>query len=466
MSDGYDVVVIGGGPGGYVAAIRAGQFGLRTALVEKNAVGGVCLNEGCIPSKALIHAAESYHSLAGMKSFGVGVGEASLDWAKTVAWKDRIVKRLTTGVKTLLQAANVDLVPGVARFIDANTIEVGGETSQRLTTRHTILATGSVPIEVPSLRFDGETVISSRELLALTEVPRRLIVVGGGYIGMELGTVMAMAGSEVTIVELLDDLLAGQPRDAVQVVERNLRRLKIKAMTGTKADKLEIVDGVAKLTVVDKDGATQELTAEKVLVTVGRRPYDGGVGLDVVGLERDEKGFLPVDAQRRTAHPAIYAIGDLVPGPMLAHKASAEAVVAAAAIAGKEARFTARAVPGVVFTYPEIATVGLSEAAAQARGIEAEAASFPYQALGRALTMGTSDGYFKWIYRTADKVVLGAEICGREASNLIAEAGLVVERELTLEDVAHTIHAHPILAEGLHEAAELGLGWPVHVPKK
>lgn len=462
----FDVAVIGAGPGGYAAAIRAGQLGLETVVIEKDALGGECLNHGCIPSKALIHVAEGFHGIRDLKSLGITVENPAIDWAKAAGWKDRVVKRLTTGVGSLLKAAGVTVIHGQAAFRDAHTIVVTTlEGEQIVETKHTIVATGSKSIEVPGLPFDGQTVLSSREALALTEIPPRLIVVGGGYIGLELGTVFAMVGTQVTVVELLDGLLAGQPRDAVAVVERNLRRLKIKTHLRTKAAGLTVVDGVAQLTVVGPDGERQVLEAEKVLVTVGRRPDATGLNLEQVGVTPDKSGFIHVDAQRRTENPAIFAIGDITPGPMLAHKATAEGLVAAEAIAGRDVSFAPRAIPGVVFTLPEIATVGLSLEDAQAQGVDAAAAGFPMMALGRALTMGTSDGHLKWVFRKDDHVIIGAEFVGREASNLIGEAALAVEKGLTLEDIAHTIHPHPTLTEGLHEAAELGLGWPVHVPR-
>jgi dihydrolipoamide dehydrogenase len=467
MNDEYDVAVIGAGPGGYVAAIRAGQLGLRTVVIEQENLGGECLNHGCIPSKALIHAAESYAGLAELKTFGVTVEGAALDWAAAVAWKDRIVKRLTGGVATLLKAAGVEVVVGRARFVDSHTLAVTGPESERaIHARHVILAVGSQPFEVPGLPFDGRFVISSREALKLTAVPPRLIVVGGGYIGLEMGTVFAMAGAAVTVVELLDGLLPGHSRDAVKVLDRGLRRLKVKALVNTKAAGLEIVGDVARLTVEGPGGARQTLDAEKILVTVGRKPRLADLGLENTGVRRNERWLIEVDAARRTADPAIFAIGDITPGPALAHKASAEGLVAAAAIAGQPAAFQPKGVPSVAFTLPEVASVGVTKERAAAEGIDADDASFPYLPLGRALTMGASDGYFKWTFARSTGAILGCEIVGREASNLIGEAALAIEKGLTLSDVAATIHPHPTLGEGLHEAAELGLGWPVHLPKK
>lgn len=466
MNETYDVAVIGAGPGGYIAAIRAAQYGLRTAIIEREVVGGECLNHGCIPSKALIHAAESFHELGSLKTLGLEVQGATLDWAKTMAWKDRVVKRLTSGVGLLLQANGAELIRGEAKFKDASNLIVAGPDGERtVAAKHFIVATGSSAAVVPGLPFDGQTVLSNREALTLTVIPARLIVIGGGYIGMELGTVFAMAGSKVTIVELLPELLTGQPREAVKIVDRGLRRLHIKALLETKGVGLSIAEGVAKLTVQDKKGRQQVLEAEKILVTTGRRPRTGELGLEQIGVAIDQRGFIVVNERRQTTIPHIYAIGDAIPGPMLAHKAGADALAAVAAVAGRPAPAGSTHVPGVVFTYPEIATVGLSLAGAQARGISVAEAMIPYLALGRALTMGTSEGYLKWIYSTADDAIVGAEVVGREASNLIGEASLAVEKGLKLADVAETIHPHPTLGEGWHEAAELGLGFPIHVPR-
>jgi dihydrolipoamide dehydrogenase len=467
MSEKFDLAIVGGGPGGYVAAIRAGQRGLRTVLIEKEDLGGECLNHGCIPSKALVHVAETYASLGELKSMGIAVTGGTLDWPTALAWKDRIVKRLTLGTASLLKAARVTVVNGRASLLDSQTLRaVNAAGEQRFTAGHIILATGALPIEAPGLPFDGQYVIGNREALALPTIPPRLIVIGGGYIGMELGMVFAKLGSAVTVVEWLDGLLPGHPRDAVKVLERTIRRLKIKALVHTKATGVVIEDGVVKLTVADAKGVTQVLEAEKVLVTVGRRPNTADLGLENTRVGRDKRGFIEVDDQRRTADPHIYAIGDITPGPMLAHKASAEGLVAVAAILGEPAAFRSHAIPGVVFTDPEIAAVGLTLDQATGQGIAAGEAVFPYIALGRALTMGTTDGYFRWIFAKDDQRVLGCEIVGREASNLISEAVLAIEKGLTLHDVAAAIHPHPTLGEGLHEAAESGLGRPIHIPKK
>ena len=463
----YDLCVVGAGPGGYVAAIRAAQLGLKTLVVEKEKAGGVCLNHGCIPSKALIHAADVFAEIQKASSMGVECENCRIELAKTVAWKDKIVKRLTGGIQSLFKANGVEYLQGEARLTGSDSLAVVTEEGEKLIrAEHTIIATGAQPIELPSVSLDGTTVISSREALALDQIPPRIIVIGGGYIGLELGIVFAKLGSAVTVVELLDGLLPVCSREAVKILERTLRRLKIKVMLQTKAKGVQVQDGVARLTITGPDGQEQQLEAEKVLLTVGRKPSTSGLGLENTEAVLDEKGFIRVDAQRRTADRRIFAIGDVTGEPMLAHKAGAEGVVAADAIAGKDAAFSPRAIAAVVFTDPEIAMVGLNVEEAKSQGFEAEEASFPFIALGRALTMNAGDGYAKWVFDARDHTILGCEIVGREASNLIGEAALAVEKQLKLEDVAATIHPHPTLTEGLAKAAELALGNPIHLPKK
>ncbi len=468
MSDAtYDLAVIGAGPGGYVAGIRAAQHGLSTVIIEAENLGGECLNHGCIPSKALIHAADHYAGLDKLKTFGITVEGAAIDYGTAVKWKDRIVKRLTTGVGTLLKAAGATIIEGRARFVAGDLLEVEtAEGVQRIHAAHTIIATGARSIEIPALPFDGQTIIDNRAALALTEIPPRLIVIGGGYIGLEMGIVFAKLSSRVTVVELTEALLPTSPSEAVKVVERNLRRMKIKTMLGAKATGVTIDNSVAALTVCDTHGNEQVLEAEKILVTVGRRPNTENLGLENTKVTLDQRGFIEVDPQRRTSDEKIWAIGDVAGGLLLAHKASAEALVAADAIAGKETIFAPQAIAAVVFTDPEIATVGLTVEEAKEQGIVAAEAEFPFLALGRSLTMNNSDGYCKWIFRSDDHTILGCEIVGPEASNLIGEGALAVEKQLKLEDIAGTIHAHPTLPEALAEAADLGLGHPLHLPKK
>ncbi|QIA27517.1 dihydrolipoyl dehydrogenase [Thermaerobacter sp. PB12/4term] len=520
-----EVLVIGGGPGGYVAAIRAAQLGKDVTLVEKDRLGGVCLNVGCIPSKALIDAAKAYHRLAREAERGIVVEGARLDFARLQGWKQSVVQRLTGGVEQLLRGNGVTVVKGRATFTGPNQVLVenpgGGNEVYRF--KHCILATGSRPVELPGFAFDGVRILDSSDALALDHLPLRLVVIGGGYIGLELGTAFAKLGSEVTVLELADQLLPGTDPELVQVVARRLRQLGVKVHTGVRVLGWEEEPGGGGVRVVfrpeprgespaaaagaaagavreaagagaaGKAGAVsgdagparpggrgaagtgapgsagssgseeQAVVADAVLVSVGRRPNTDGLGLELAGVELDERGRVKVDAQLRTSQRNIFAIGDIVPGPMLAHKASREGIVAAEVIAGLPAAADYVAVPAPVFTDPEIATVGLTEEQARQQGYDPVVGRFPYAANGRALTLGERDGFVKLVADRESKVVLGAGIVGPEASDLVAELGLAIEMGATLEDLALTVHAHPTLSEAVMEAAEAGLGHAIHV---
>ncbi|EKP95447.1 dihydrolipoyl dehydrogenase [Thermaerobacter subterraneus] len=480
-----EVLVIGGGPGGYVAAIRAAQLGKDVTLVEKDRLGGVCLNVGCIPSKALIDAAKAYHRLAREAERGIVVEGARLDFARLQGWKQSVVQRLTGGVEQLLRGNGVTVVKGRATFTGPNQVLVenpgGGNEVYRF--KHCILATGSRPVELPGFAFDGIRILDSSDALTLDHLPLRLVVIGGGYIGLELGTAFAKLGSEVTVLELADQLLPGTDPELVQVVARRLRQLGVKVHTGVRVLGWEEAPGGEGVRVVFRpeprgEGAAgagapgsagssgseeQAVVADAVLVSVGRRPNTGGLGLELAGVELDERGRVKVDAQLRTSQRNIFAIGDIVPGPMLAHKASREGIVAAEVIAGLPAAADYVAVPAPVFTDPEIATVGLTEEQARQQGYDPVVGRFPYAANGRALTLGERDGFVKLVADRESKVVLGAGIVGPEASDLVAELALAIEMGATLEDLALTIHAHPTLSEAVMEAAEAGLGHAIHV---
>ena len=500
-----DVLVIGGGPGGYVAAIRAAQLGKDVTLVEKDRLGGVCLNVGCIPSKALIDAAKAYHRLAREAERGIVVEGARLDFGRLQGWKQSVVQRLTSGVEQLLKGHGVTVVKGRATFTGPNQVRVenpgGGNEVYRF--QHCIVATGSRPVELPGFGFDGVRILDSSDALALDHLPLRLVVIGGGYIGLELGTAFAKLGSAVTVLELADQLLPGTDPELVQVVARRLRQLGVKVHTGVRVlgweeepggEGVRVVfrpeprgEGAAPGAVGEGPGARsigagtggsggagaagagssgseeQAVVADAVLVSVGRRPNTDGLGLERAGVELDERGRVRVDAQRRTRQRHIFAIGDIVPGPMLAHKASREGIVAAEVIAGLPAAADYVAVPAPIFTDPEIATVGLTEEQARQQGYDPVVGRFPYTANGRALTLGERDGFVKLVADRESKVVLGAGIVGPEASDLIAELALAIEMGATLEDLALTIHAHPTLSEAVMEAAEAGLGHAIHV---
>lgn len=465
---GTQLLIVGGGPGGYVAAIRAAQLGIETTLVEAEDLGGVCLNHGCIPSKALIQAAHRYGELDDLAEMGIEVGDRQIHPDKLQEWKSGVVSKLTGGVSNLLEHHSVEVIPGKAVFTGPKSVRVEGESSsQSIDFKHAIVATGSSQIELPGFEMDGEVVIGSRQALQLDEVPDRLVVIGGGYIGLELGTVYAQLGSEVTVVEMLDQLLPGTDPDLVQVVERHLEKLGIAYHTQSKAQSLERTDDGATVTVETPEGETT-LEADKVLLSIGRRPNTAEIGLEDAKVETTDQGFIKVDHAQRTSNDKIYAIGDVAGQPMLAHKASHEGLVAAAHIAGEPAASDWLTVPAVIFTDPEIAYAGLTEAEASEHGYDPVVGKFPFQASGRALTMNVSDGFAKIVADRESEVVLGVQIVGPEASTLISEGALAIEMGARLEDLALTVHPHPTLSETIMEAAELALGQPIHItaPRK
>lgn len=454
IKTGTEVLVIGGGPGGYVAAHRAAQLGLDVTLVEAEEMGGTCLNHGCIPSKALISVGDLIHKVKESADRGVRVeGAISVDFAKTQEWKqNKVIKRLIAGIASLMKAGQVQVVRGKARFVDPHTVEVAlndGGTGE-YTFKHAIIATGSESINPSFFPLDGENVVDSRGALAFSSVPARLLVVGGGYIGVELGIAYAKLGSAVTIVEATGQLLPGTDPDLIAVLMRKLRRLGVTVMLNARASG-GLQDG--RVRVEDAEGKVHEVEADKVLVSVGRRPYTEGLALEKAGVRLDEKGFIPVDDQQRTNVPHIYAIGDVCSPVMLAHKASAQGRVAAEVIAGLPARADWKTVPAVVFTDPEIAYVGLTEAEARAAGYDPVVARYNFAAVGRALTMGESDGLVKLVADRSSGVLLGAQMIGPEVSELIGEMTLAIEMGALAEDVALTPHYHPTLSEGILEAA-------------
>lgn len=451
---GTDVVVIGGGPGGYVAAERAGQLGLAVTLVEAGELGGTCLNAGCIPSKALIGVGDLLHRVKEAGERGIRIsGALELDFAQTQRWKEtKVIKRLQAGVASLLKAADVEVVRGRARFADPHTVRVETEDGQTAlySFKYAIIATGSRPVNPPFFPIDGKDVVDSTGALAFTSVPRELVVVGGGYIGVELGIAYAKLGARVTIVEATEQLLPGTDPDLVAVLMRKLRRLGVTVMLKARAEG-GLQDGKVKVT--DAEGQPHLITAEKVLVSVGRRPYTEGLDLERAGVTLDERGFIPVDSQQRTNVPHIFAVGDVCSPVMLAHKASAQGIVAAEAIAGLPSHADWQTVPTVVFTDPEIASVGLTEQEARQQGYDVLVGRWMFMAVGRALTMGESDGLVKLVADRKTGVLLGAQICGPEASELIGEMALALEMGALVADVALTPHYHPTLSEGILEAA-------------
>ncbi|MEX6504925.1 dihydrolipoyl dehydrogenase [Jiella sp. M17.18] len=457
-------LVIGAGPGGYVAAIRAGQLGLDTVIVDDRKPGGTCLNIGCIPSKALIHAADEYFRMREAAERcaipGLTAAEPGLDWGAVVGWKDGIVNRLNNGVTGLLKKARVKLVEGRARFLDGKTVLVTSETgTQRISATTIVIATGSEPVELPSLPFGGK-VISSEEGLSLPAPPRRLAVVGGGYIGIELGTAFAKAGSAVTIVEAAHEILPLYDAELVKPVRARLAALGVEVLTGTKAAGLT---GEAEdLLLTSPDGGERRLAADTVLVTIGRRPVTEGWGREELVLDMDGP-FIRTDDTRRTAMRGVYAIGDVAGEPMLAHKAMAEGEMVAEIAAGHPRRFDPRAIPAIAFTDPEIISVGLSPAEAKAAGIETATGRFPFQANGRAMTLARDDGFVRVVARADNHLVLGIQAVSSGLSELSAAFTLAIEMGACLDDVAGTIHAHPTMGEALQEAAFLATGKGLHL---
>jgi dihydrolipoamide dehydrogenase len=460
-----DTLVIGAGPGGYVAAIRAAQLGQKVTVVEKATLGGVCLNVGCIPSKALISAGHRYENAKHSEDMGIKAENVTVDFSKVQEFKNGVVQKLTGGVAGLLKGNKVDVVSGEAYFVDANTVRVMDENSaQTYKFNNAIIATGSRPIEIPGFKF-SKRVLDSTGALALQEVPKKMVVIGAGYIGTELGTAYANFGTEVTFVEAGDEILAGFEKQMSAIVKRNLKKKgNVEIVTKAMAKGVEeTADGV-KVT-FEAGGETQTVEADYVLVTVGRRPNTDEMGLEQVGVKMTDRGLVEIDQQCRTSVSNIYAIGDIVAGPPLAHKASYEAKIAAEAISGHAAEIDYLAIPAVVFSEPELASVGYTEAQAKEEGIEVTAAKFPFAANGRALALNTTDGFLKLVARKEDGVLVGGQIAGANASDMIAEIGLAIEAGMTAEDVAMTIHAHPTLGEITMEAAEVVIGSPIHIVK-
>ncbi|HEX7689550.1 MAG TPA: dihydrolipoyl dehydrogenase [Burkholderiaceae bacterium] len=460
------LLVIGGGPGGYVAAIRAGQLGIPTVLVEGASLGGTCLNVGCIPSKAIIHAATAFEdatSWAGDSPLGIRVQQPSIDLAKTMKWKDGIVGRLTGGVGALLKKNGVQVVKGWARVVDGKTVDVtaAGESapSVRVTCEHLLLAAGSDAVELPMMRFGGR-VISSTEALALTEVPGRLAVVGAGYIGLELGMAYRKLGSEVFVVEALDRILPAYDEELTKPVLAALRKLGVELHLGKSVQGLN--DAGDALRVAGKDGATEVLPADRILVAVGRKPHTAGWGLESLMLDMNGRA-VKVDEQCRTSMRNVWAIGDLTGEPMLAHRGMAQGEMVAEIIAGKSRHFAPAAIPAVCFTDPEIVVVGRNAAEAQAAGLEAISAMFPFAANGRAMTLEGTDGFVRVVARKDNHRILGWQAVGKGVSELAAAFGQSIEMGALLEDVGHTIHAHPTLGEAVQEAALRALGHALHI---
>jgi dihydrolipoamide dehydrogenase len=460
----FDAIVIGAGPGGYPCAIRLAQLGKKVAIIEKETVGGVCLNVGCIPSKALIKASSTFEKMQKADGMGFKVKGVEVDYKGLQEWKQSVVNKLTGGVSQLLKGNKVETIKGEASFVGKNELSVKtSEGMQSLVADHIVVAVGSSPIEIPGFKFDEKNILSSTGALALDKAVNSVIVVGAGYIGLEIGTYLAKLGTQVTMLEQAPRILSGYDPDVGKVVERNLKKRNVNVITNATAKSVKEKGGMMVME-VEVEGKIQTLQAEKVLVTVGRKP-NTMPGMEKTGVAVD-RGFVKVNDRLQTNVPGIYAIGDVAGQPMLAHKATKEALVVADVIAGKKAKYDVKAMPAVIFCEPEVATVGLSETEAKAKGITTFAGSFPFAALGKAIATGEVDGFTKLIGDKKTGRLIGAVIVGPEASTMIAEMALAIEAGLQVEDIALTVHAHPTLGEATMEAAEVALGHAIHVINK
>ncbi len=470
-TDSTHLAVIGAGPGGYAAAFLAADLGMQVTLIDPELnPGGVCLYRGCIPSKALLHTARLLNEAQEAKNWGVEFAPPKINLKELRRWKEGVVQKLTGGLGQLVKQRKINHIQGRARFLDAGTLEIiprQGD-KQHLKFQYAIIATGSRPAVLPGISLNSPRLMNSTSALALEEVPKSLLIVGGGYIGLEMGTVYAALGSEVTVVEMLPGLLPGADRDLVRVLNRRLEKRFRSILLNTRLTGMEEKSNGIRVRFEGETGEASDQLFERVLISVGRRPNSESLGLENTRIKPDDRGFIPVDAQQRTSEPTIFAIGDVVGEPMLAHKASAEGRVAAEVIAGHKAAFEPRAIPAVVFTDPEIAWCGLTESEAKAAGREVEVVRFPWAASGRALTMDRTDGLTKLIIDPQTERILGVGIVGAGAGELIAEGVLAVEMAALATDVKLTIHPHPTLSETVMEAAEMFFGQSTHVyrPKR
>ena len=472
----YDIVIIGSGPGGYVAAIRASQLGAKVAVVEKDRLGGVCLNRGCIPTKAIISSIELFTSIKGAENFGIEVKDCRLDYSRVLARKNAIVERLRNGVAALLKARKIDLISGNGRLTGIKELEVESEGDKRaIKFSNVIIATGSRPLELPFFKFDGKKIVSSSDLLQQESIPESLLIVGAGVVGCEFASIYKAAGSEVTLVEMMGQILPAEDREVARRLAAAFKKEGVKVLTGTRIEKLEVSGEkvIAKLVPLRRDEiptgrgpaeGEENLEAEMALVCVGRALNSGELGLETLGIKQAQ-GKILVDEYLQTNVPGIYAIGDVIGGPLLAHVASYEGILAAENIMGKAEKKDYSVVPNCIFTHPGVATVGLTEEAAREAGYDVKVGKFPFSALGKAQAMGQTEGFVKIIGDNSTEAILGCVIMGPGASSPIGEAALAIKLEATVAELAHTIHAHPTLSEGIMEAAEDFYGQAIHLPR-
>lgn len=458
----YDLVIIGSGPGGYVAAVRAAQLGLKTACIEKETrLGGVCLNVGCIPSKALLDSSEYYHlAKEHFAEHGIKTGKLTLNLAAMMARKEQVVEELTGNVRKLLEGNNIEIFKGTARLAGEDQVELQqdtgsarGKSGQTLQAKSIILATGSMPVQVPGLEFDGKRIVTSTEALEFKTVPKHLGIVGGGYIGLELGSVWLRLGAKVTVVEMLPKIASIMDGQVGRTLDRILRKQGMDIRLNTRVSGAKIQKSSVRVN-LENNNKKETLSCDRLLVSVGRRPLTQNLGLEDIGIRTDPKtGHILVDESFQTNIPTIYAIGDLIPGPMLAHKASAEGIAAVECIAGLPGEVNYDAIPSVVYTWPEVASVGLTEEQVKERNIPYCVGTYPFSGAGRARCMGEKDGFVKLIAHSKTDRILGVHIIGPRAADMIAECVLAVEFGASSEDIARTIHGHPTFAEALQEAA-------------
>ena len=464
----YDLVVIGGGPGGYVAAIRAAQLCMNVACVEKrDAMGGTCLNVGCIPSKALLRSSELYaEAQHGLEEHGVKLGSVKLDLATMMARKDKVVSDLTGGIAFLLKKNKIDHFVGTGAIENSTTVVVSGANgkSTKLATKNILIATGSESTPIPGIDIDEEQIVTSTGALAFKKVPKHLVVIGGGYIGLEMASIWGRLGADITCIEFLDRITPGMDSEVSKNFQRILKKQGIKFKLGTKVTAARKTRAGVTLTIEPaKGGESEQVKCDAVLVSVGRRPYTDGLGLDTIGVATDELGVIRIDASFQTTVPGVYAIGDCVPGPMLAHKAEDEGVVCAEIIAGQSGHINYDAIPSVVYTWPEVASVGKTEEQLKEAGIDYKSGKFPFTANSRARASGETDGFVKILADAKSDAVLGAHIIGPDAGSLIHEIVTIMEFGGSAEDVARICHGHPTFNEAVKEAALAVNGRPIHM---
>ncbi len=466
MTEQFDIAIIGGGPGGYVAAIRAAQLGMKVACIEKRgALGGTCLNVGCIPSKALLYSSELYekaqHEYA---AHGIKLSKVELDLATMMKRKEDVTSGLNKGIEGLFKKNKVTYFQGLGSFVNSNTLKIKGETEQQIQAKNIIIATGSEVMNLPGIEIDEEKIVSSTGALSLKSVPKKMIVIGGGVIGLELGSVWRRLGAEVTVIEYLDRIVPGMDLEIAKQFQKSMEKQGIKFLLGQKVLAAKKDGKAVKVTLESvSDQTKQEMDADIVLVSIGRRPYTDNLGLENAGVKLDERGRIPVNNHLQTSVNNIYAIGDVIAGPMLAHKAEEEGVAAVEIIAGQAGHVNYDVIPGVIYTNPEVATVGKSEEEVKKLGIEYKVGKFPFMANSRARAIGVSEGLVKVIARSDNDEILGCHIIAPEAGTIIAQMVVAMEYKAASEDIARTVHAHPTLNEAVKEAAMAVLGKAIHM---